>query len=185
MIGTPKHPGSERTPEPSTRSTLAAAEASTKGNEKPQQSEVSSSAASIAPRTQVALNSQWAVRGNFAAPGTGIPVDMTATKATTLKQSGCSNWVEDSVTVTAMGEDSLFVNADVVSGIVDANGAPSITGQYVRLQYRADGKTPFYFGSGNSANQQLAPGQAVLIPVGDSMNSGNSEQHLIVRYCKP
>jgi len=114
----------------------------------------------------------------------GIPADPLARKAAATKENACSNWVDDSVSVTVMGQDSLFVNADVVSGIADAEGTPSITGQYVRLQYRADAKTPFYFGLGNSADRQLAPGQTVLVPVVDSMNSGNREQHLTVRYCK-
>jgi hypothetical protein len=136
------------------------------------------------PNVQVATASNWGVRGNLAAPGLGIPADQDAVKAAAAKKSGCANWVDDSVSVTAMGEDSLFVNADVMNGIVDADASPSFSGQFLRLQYRADAKTPFYFGLGNVADRQLSPGQEVRLPVVDPMSYGNRQQHLTVRYCK-
>jgi hypothetical protein len=152
----------------------------------PQQSRVSAAAVlGVAPNAQVAANSQWGVRAMMAPPGQGIPADPDAAKAAAAKQTGCSNWADDSVTVSALGEDSLFVNADVVSGIVDANGAPSFSGQFLKLQYRADAKTPFYFGLGNSADRQLAPGQSALVTVVDPVSYGNRTQHLTVHYCKP
>lgn len=120
----------------------------------------------------------------MAAPGVGIPADSDAVKNAAAKQEGCSEWANDSVTVTAMGEDSLFVNADVLSGIVDASGNPSLSGQNLRLEYRADATKPFYFGLGNSADRQLAPGQTVVIHLADQVSNGNSQQHLTVRYCK-
>jgi hypothetical protein len=138
---------------------------------------------SAAGNVLTASNQQWNPSASMAAPGTGIPQD---TQAATLKgkQGGCSNWVDDSVTVTAMGEDSLFVDANVTAGVVDGNGSPNFAGQILQLQYGGVGKAPFYYGLNGTADQQLAPGQRVLVHVTSAAKYGNVQQPLHVRYCK-
>lgn len=130
-----------------------------------------------------ASNQQWNLSASMAAPGTGIPQDPQAAAAKG-KQGGCSNWVDDSVTVTAMGEDSLFVDANVTAGVVDGNGSPNFSGQFLQLQYGGVGKAPFYYGLNGTADQQLAPGQRVLVHVTSAAQYGNVQQPLHVRYCR-
>ena len=135
------------------------------------------------PMNMVAAQQQG-ISGQVAPRGLGIPVDQAAMKPAQPTQGSCANWADDNVTVTALGEDSLFVYANVRSGIVDANGVPSLTGQFLRLQSRPDSKAPFFYGFGGTADQQLAAGQTVVLPVADSASQGNRQQHLRVHYCK-
>lgn len=134
------------------------------------------------PNQLVAAQQQWSVSGRMGPPGYGIPVDPPREKST--KQGGCSNWIDDTVSVTALGEDSIFINAGVLSGIVDGSGSPSFSGQYVRLQNNGDIKVPFYYGMNGTADQQLAPGRSVTLPATDPVSYGNRQQHITVRYCK-
>ena len=135
------------------------------------------------PAAQVIAGDQWSAEAAMAAPGTGIPAGEPVPKPIS-GQAGCARWADETAVITAYGDQALFVSGNVVSGIVDASGAPSLDGSFLRLENRGDSKLPFYFGFGDQADKSLAPGQRVTVPVTSPVVAGKREQRLRVRYCK-
>jgi hypothetical protein len=150
----------------------------------------------------------WTASGVMAQPGLGIPayanaatqrftstagqpqnVSYTASGAEVgggnpNAGGGCANWVQKSLVITAWGQDTLYIYANVLTGIVDSKGQPSFQGRNVWLSNGSDSKAPFYFGLDGALDHVLSPGQRVVLPVVDPPVNSNSQQAVNVRYCK-
>lgn len=118
---------------------------------------------------------------------------------------GCE-WREREITITILGNDELWLNADVLSHTCDSEGKSSNYGDYVRIENR--GKSPFYYRSsppgtyenpntksfqrGTSSNAyyfELAPNEVRIVDVVDYRNQKEkflpTHAVLNVKYCKP
>ena len=98
-------------------------------------------------------------------------------------QPGCT-WTQRSLTVTAWGQDYLYVNSDMMAGIVDGQGQAAFAGKYIQVSLGSSASQPAYFGLNGQLDHALTAGQQVTLPVTVQPANGVTEQPIVVKFCK-
>jgi hypothetical protein len=98
-------------------------------------------------------------------------------------QPSCQ-WTQKNLTVTAWGQDYLYVNSDMMAGIVDGPGQAAFAGKYIQVSLSQSATQPAYFGLNSQLDHALTAGQQVTLPVTVQPANGVTEQPIVVKFCK-
>ncbi len=99
-------------------------------------------------------------------------------------QPSCQ-WTQNNLTVTAWGQDYLYVNSDMMAGIVDGQGQPAFLGKYIQVSLSQYATQPAYFGLNGQLDHTLRAGQQVTLQVTVPVPpDGITQQPIVVKFCK-